>query len=62
MGRDLEDVEGFPECLLCEGRRWIVEGATRHGDKTLPLEAPCPDCLPRLDVDAIREQVREQLK
>ncbi len=62
MGRDLEDVQGFAECPKCGGTRWITVGAVKHDGKTLPLEEPCPACLPRLDVDAIRTQVQEQLK
>lgn len=49
MGVDLADVKGFPECPQCEGRRWVVVGAIEHGDKTLPLEEPCPGCIPRLN-------------
>lgn len=51
MGVDLADIKGFPECATCGGRKWVVVGDVEHDGRTVPLEEPCEDCVPRLNLN-----------
>lgn len=42
---DLEELAGLP--CTCEGLKWITVGETEYKGKMVPLQEPCPVCIPR---------------
>jgi hypothetical protein len=42
---DLEDVKGVP--CSCDGTKWITVGETEYKGKMVPMQEPCPVCIPR---------------
>ena len=45
---DLDDIEGFATCLKCEDEKWVTIGAAKYEEQTVPLQEPCPKCMPRI--------------
>lgn len=53
---DLDDIEGFPACLKCDGEKWTTIGAAKYEEQTVPLQEPCPKCIPRIGYEEEEEE------
>jgi hypothetical protein len=42
---DLEDLEGIP--CECGGLKWTTVGEAEYKGQPVPLQEPCPVCIPR---------------